>query len=174
MTSGSYAVGSCFSAWRKRCSASGKRTRLIGDRAQRIPGGGELRRQLDRVLQMFLGGIHVALLQIALRVRVVAQGAIGDGELARGDGVAAAVAGGVEILVLQRDGKLDAVARIGQARTHFDGLARFAASGLEDGHGVSRGGEFLEGEAPVLVGESGGGEGMGGAEQGDRRSVLRG
>ena len=58
---------------------------------------------------------------------------------ARGDGVAAAVAGGVEILVLQGDGELDAVARVGQARPHFDGLARFAAAGLEDGHSVSRG-----------------------------------
>ena len=81
LTSGSYAVGSCFSAWRNRCSASGKRTRLIGDGAQGIPGGGELRRQLDGVLQMFLGGIHVVLLQIALRVRVVAERALGDGEL---------------------------------------------------------------------------------------------
>ena len=118
---------------------------------------------------MLLGGLHVVLLQIALRVRIVAQGAFGDGELARGDGVAAAVAGGVEILVFQRDGELDAVARVGQARAYFDGLARLAASGLEDGHSVSCGREFLEGEAAVLVGESGGSEGMRGAEQGDRR-----
>ena len=79
--------------------------RLIRDRSQRVPGGGELRRQLHRVLQMLLGGLHVALLQIALRVRKSRNRAIGDGEFARGDGVPAAVAGSIEIVLLQDDGK---------------------------------------------------------------------
>ena len=138
--------------------------RLIGDGAQRVPGGGELRRQFHGVLQMFFGGVHVALLQIALRVGEIADGAVGDGEFARGNGVPAAVAGGIEIVVLQDDGEPDAVARVRPARPHFDGLARFAAAGLEHGYGVTGRRQSLEMEAAVLVGESRRGKRMRGAE----------
>ena len=99
---------------------------------------------------MFLGGLHVGLFQIALRVHVVAQGALGNGKFARRNGVAAAVAGRVEIVVFQCDSELDAVARIGQAGSHLDGLAGLAASGLEDRQGVSGRRKFLEGEAAAL------------------------
>jgi hypothetical protein len=46
--------------------------RLIGDGAQGVPCAGELRRKLHGMFQVLLGGIHVVLLQIVLRVHVVA------------------------------------------------------------------------------------------------------
>ena len=148
--------------------------RLIGDGAQIVPCGGELRGQFHGVLQMFLGGFHVVLFQIALCVHVVAQRALGDFEFARRNGVTAAVDGRVEIGVLQRDGELHAIVRIRQAGPHFDGLARLAASGFVDRHGVSRRRKFLEDEAPALIGESVRGEGLGNAEQSDRRVSFGG
>ena len=80
--------------------------RLIGDGTQSIPRVGELRRQFYGVLQMFLGGVHVALLQIMLRVHIVAQCALGDFELPHRDGVPPAIIGGVEIGVSQSDGQM--------------------------------------------------------------------
>ena len=60
---------------------------LIRDGPQFVPRGGKLRRNLDRVLQALHGGIDIAPPERLLRILVVADGAVGHGELARGDRV---------------------------------------------------------------------------------------
>src|ERR1035438_10096086 len=63
--------------------------------------------------------------------------------------------------------------RVGQAGSHFDGLARLAASRLEDRQRITPCSQFLEGEAPAPVGESGSGEGFSDAVKRHRRLAFR-